>query len=394
MEPASLVICEDEALVALELKHRVEAFGYKVVGIASGGEEACALASKYRPDLALMDICLKGELTGTQVAEVLVREFDIPSIFLTAYSDPETVRDASRTNPLGYLIKPVRDRELELSIKFGLDQHRRQKLLKEKISQNNKKLERTKSILNDMSSSLSHEIRMRGLQDLIGGIAHYFNNSIMSISPLLEILRDEGHIQPFLNRQIQRILDSYEEQRTFVQHLLWASGYASLHIAPHVYQDILSEAISAVAPPGSSLKILKQVPEEPVKLFIDGDAVTHAIINVLVNAREVIGVGGSISLHLDESFEEVPERHNSAAVAGKYHVVTIKDSGPGIPNGIVDKVVEPFFTTNHDRLATGLGLSETYGIFQAHGGWITVDSQQGHGTTVQLYLPHTVNEEH
>lgn len=390
MEPAKVLICEDEALVALELQQRLQHFGYEVIGIASGGREAYDIASQHRPDLALMDINLNGELSGPEIAEILGKEFNIPSIYLTAYADPDTVNRASRTEPLGYLVKPVTDHELELAIRFGLAQHRAQRDLKDKMVRNNQKLERTQAILNEISFNLAREIRMRGLQDLIGGIAHYFNNSLMSISGFLEFLRDGGGLQPFQIRQVKRILEIYGEQKQFVKRLLWTSGHSSNQLALHPLHEIISEAVGKVLPKNKNSKIRLTEKLTPTKqvVLIDREAMTQAMISVLENAVEAVGESGDISISLTESFEEIPERFNSQAAPGKYSVITVQDSGAGIDPEIVNKVVEPFFSTRHERLATGLGLSEAYGILQEHGGWIELSSKQGVGTTVQLFLPH------
>jgi|GEM_PF-6196273 len=113
MEALKILVCEDEALFALELKERLERMGHSVVGTAVSGEEALTLAGQLKPDLVLMDVKLAGELSGTRLADVLQRTFHLPSIFLTAFSDAETVRQAHRAHPLGFLVKPIDDAESE-----------------------------------------------------------------------------------------------------------------------------------------------------------------------------------------------------------------------------------------------------------------------------------------
>jgi PAS domain S-box-containing protein len=116
---ARILIAEDELIIADELRERLIGLGVEVVGIASRADEAVALADKTRPDLALMDIRLKGPRDGIQAAVVL-GEWDIPVIFLTAHSDEDTVKRAAVAAPSGYLIKPVRERELEITVKMAL----------------------------------------------------------------------------------------------------------------------------------------------------------------------------------------------------------------------------------------------------------------------------------
>ena len=114
-----ILIVEDEALVARELKSRLIQMGWEVAGIAYG-EEAIELAHETRPDLLLTDIHLKGGANGIEVAQKICEEMDIPVVFLTAYSDAETVAKAKSVTPFGYIIKPVENREMQITIEMAL----------------------------------------------------------------------------------------------------------------------------------------------------------------------------------------------------------------------------------------------------------------------------------
>lgn len=390
MESTKILICEDESLVALELKQRLHDFGYEVTGIASKSEEARRSAAKNRPDIALMDVQLHGDASGPDIAESLKREFGIPSIYLTAYGDEDTVARASQTEPLGYLVKPVRDKELDLTIRFGLAQFRAQKALKDKVVRTNERLAHTQSILDEMNTNLMKEIKMRGLQDLIGGIAHYFNNSIMSIAGYLEFLNDGTSLHHFQSRQVKSVLQIYEDQKTFVKKLLWSSGNASYNLAFHSIKElaeaVIEEVRESIKP---EIKISLSLGEQKTHPMIDVEAISHALKNVIYNAVEAINDSGSITINVYDSYEDTPERFNSDALPGMYVVISVQDSGSGIPNEVLSKVFEPFYTTKIDRLATGLGLSEAFGIMQDHKGGIEIQSTPGLGTKVQMYIPHS-----
>ncbi|MBC7096130.1 MAG: response regulator, partial [Methanobacteriales archaeon] len=109
---ASVMIVEDENIVAMDIKQRLEMLGYKVTATVATGEEAIELAEKTRPDVILMDIVLKGEVDGIEAAEEIRRRFKIPIIYITAYSDKKTLERAKVTEPFGYIIKPFEDKEL------------------------------------------------------------------------------------------------------------------------------------------------------------------------------------------------------------------------------------------------------------------------------------------
>lgn len=131
MPGARIQIVEDEVIVGMELKDRLTRFGYEVVTHVTNGEEAVEQALALHPDLILMDIMIKGGIDGIGAADLIRKQQDIPIIFLTAYSDEETINRAKITAPLGYLLKPVEDRELKTSIEIALYKHDLEKKLKE-----------------------------------------------------------------------------------------------------------------------------------------------------------------------------------------------------------------------------------------------------------------------
>src|SRR6202453_5304911 len=106
-----LLIVEDEPIVALDLQQELEAFGCEVVALAQSADEALMAVEESQPDLALMDLHIIGSLDGIQTARLLRDAYQVPSIFLTAYSDDATIARAVREMPYGYLTKPFQTRE-------------------------------------------------------------------------------------------------------------------------------------------------------------------------------------------------------------------------------------------------------------------------------------------
>jgi len=104
----SILIVEDEALIASYIQEVLEESGFTISGIASSGPEAISLVSANPPDLALVDIKLAGPMDGIEVAQLMRSRFNVPSIFLSGICDPETMERASSANPLGFLEKPFR----------------------------------------------------------------------------------------------------------------------------------------------------------------------------------------------------------------------------------------------------------------------------------------------
>lgn len=123
----SLLVVEDEVLVARDIKSRLTRMGYEVLGTASKGAEAIEKALSLRPDLILMDIHLQDEIDGVDAAIKIRETYDVPVIFCTAYSNEETLERAKVSTPYGYVLKPFDNRELEINIEIALYKHQMEK---------------------------------------------------------------------------------------------------------------------------------------------------------------------------------------------------------------------------------------------------------------------------
>ena len=131
MSQIRILIVEDEAIVAMDLRLRLEALGYEITNTVASGEEAIETIEADRPALVLMDIMLRGELDGIETSEIVRARFGLPVIFVTAYADPATLERAKITEPFGYVLKPFDDRELQGHIEIALYKHRSEKRLRE-----------------------------------------------------------------------------------------------------------------------------------------------------------------------------------------------------------------------------------------------------------------------
>lgn len=121
---ARILIVEDERITAEDLRDILTDLGYTVTGSVSSGADAIARAEEMRPDLALMDIRIKGEMDGTATARILRERFNIPVVYLTAHADRATLERAKAAEPLGYITKPFQEAELHASIEIALHKHR------------------------------------------------------------------------------------------------------------------------------------------------------------------------------------------------------------------------------------------------------------------------------
>jgi len=120
MEKARILIVEDEAIIAMEIESQLQSLGYEITSIVDTGEKAIKKAKEDKPDIILMDIRIKGEMDGIDTAEVIRNRFGIPVIFSTAYLDEERIERAKITMPFGYVLKPIQERDLKVTLEMAL----------------------------------------------------------------------------------------------------------------------------------------------------------------------------------------------------------------------------------------------------------------------------------
>lgn len=132
MKPGTrILVVEDEIIIAEDIQRKLKTMGYDVSAIVSSGEEAIKKIKENIPDLILMDIVLYGGMDGIETAGQIHSLFDIPVVYLTAYADEKTLERAKITEPFGYLIKPFKERELQITIEIALYKHEMEKKLKQ-----------------------------------------------------------------------------------------------------------------------------------------------------------------------------------------------------------------------------------------------------------------------
>lgn len=131
-EKARLLVAEDELIVAFNIQNRLERLGYRVVANVTSGQEAIEATLATHPDLVLMDIRLEGTIDGIEAAAQIRERFHIPVVYLTAYTNEETLNRAKRTEPYGYILKPFEARDLGTTIEVALYKHQMEQQLRER----------------------------------------------------------------------------------------------------------------------------------------------------------------------------------------------------------------------------------------------------------------------
>ncbi len=225
--------------------------------------------------------------------------------------------------------------------------------------------------------------RMEAIGRLCAGVAHDFNNILQSISGALDLLRDEV-VEPFAGDEFVDIAAKACRRGGQLTHHLLAYTCQQV-LQPRVLDvaDLLARLASTLRRTiGPHIQIVLDTPRERLAVHVDAAMFETALINLAVNAAHAMPHGGRLRLHLRA-------RRSAAAQsipAGPYGVLSVEDTGSGIPPELLARVFEPFFTTKGTD-GTGLGLAMVQGFARQSGGDVAIASAVGRGTTVEVWLP-------
>ena len=127
MAGTNVLVVEDEKIVSKDIQFSLKKLGYNVVGTADTGESAVEIALETKPDIILMDIKLKGDMTGIEAAASIRNQYNVPIVYLTANTDQGTIQEAKETEPHGYIIKPFKEVDIHTTIEMAIYKHRKEK---------------------------------------------------------------------------------------------------------------------------------------------------------------------------------------------------------------------------------------------------------------------------
>jgi len=247
----------------------------------------------------------------------------------------------------------------------------------------------------DLTEKQEAEARLRQVQkmdavgQLTGGVAHDFNNILTVITGTIGILGEAVADRPELASIAKLIDDAAERGAQLTKHLLAFARKQPLQPREIDVNSLMVEAAKLLHPTlGEQIQISPLLAEDAWTALVDPNQLTTAVLNLALNARDAMPDGGKLVLetrnvYLDEGYASM---HNEVA-PGNYVMIAVSDTGSGIPTANLDRVFEPFFTTKEVGRGTGLGLSMVFGFVKQSGGHIKIYSEEGHGTTVRIYLP-------
>ena len=237
--------------------------------------------------------------------------------------------------------------------------------------------------------------KLDAIGKLTGGVAHDFNNMLTVITISMEMLMDDLKDRPETLQMAGLINQAADRCTELIQHLLAFARKQPLRPRNVDINNTVLDIAKLLRPTlGEHIEIDSMLAQEVATAHIDASQLASSLINMAINARDAMPDGGKLLIEtrnvvLDEAYAEA----NVDVVPGPYVMLAISDTGTGMPAAIRDQVFEPFFTTKSGSKGSGLGLSMVYGFVKQSGGHIKVYSEEGHGTTIRLYLPPASVEE-
>jgi PAS domain S-box-containing protein len=243
-----------------------------------------------------------------------------------------------------------------------------------------------------LEDQLLHAQKMDSFGRLAGGIAHDFNNMLTPILGFGEILRKSfADNDPRLNR-IHQIIHAAESSRNLVSKLLAFARKQNLDVKRIDLNNVITDFQKILSRTLTENIIIKTHFDE-IPLIIHGDAgqIEQIILNLSVNAMHAMPNGGTLIIetkNISINDRILFSDEEKEMELGEYVMLSVSDTGSGIPKEILSKIYEPFFTTKEKGKGTGLGLSTVYGIVKQHRGFISVYSEVDIGTTFKIYFPY------
>ena len=233
--------------------------------------------------------------------------------------------------------------------------------------------------------ALRQSQKMEAMGQLTGGVAHDFNNLLTPIIGGLDLLQRRGAGDERAQRSIAGALTSAERAKTLVQRLLAFARRQPLQPTSVDLGELVRGMADLVdSTTGPQVRVVVDVPDELHPALGDANQLEMALLNLAVNARDAMPEGGTITIAA--AAEPIGSRHSSGLAPGDYLCVSVTDSGTGMDKDTLKRAVEPFFSTKGVGKGTGLGLSMVDGLAAQLGGAMTISSQPGLGTRVDLWL--------
>jgi PAS domain S-box-containing protein len=241
-----------------------------------------------------------------------------------------------------------------------------------------------------LSEQLHQSQKMEAIGQLAGGVAHDFNNMLNAIGGAAELIKLKKDTPEIIDEYTDLIIKSADKAGYLTKQLLTFSRKTKKSTKKIDVAEVLKESVSLLKHTINK-SITIEIINNASNTIISGDdyLLQSCFINMGINAEHAMPHGGNLTFTLKNTYldQNYCNMSNFNINCGKYILISVEDSGHGIPKEIINNIFEPFFTTKEQGKGTGLGLSAVFGTVCEHGGAITVYSEPGKGSVFNIYLP-------
>jgi signal transduction histidine kinase len=395
-----ILIVEDEALIAQGIEEELLNFGYEITSKVSYGERVQAEVDKFRPDLVLMDIKLKGKMNGIEAAHQIQSSSSIPVVFLTAYDDRLMLEQAKKATPYGFLAKPFRPQELNAAIELSFLRSQIEEDLKTKQENTNQSID----TLTDESLALNSKLKEcqksliqaqdkakvadQAKRDFLSRMSHEFRTPLNSILGFSQILQSETN-DPLTDSQkkdLKHVIDSANRILQLVNDVLdldkIEKNELPIKLEEISLNQIIEESFNQIkqSAQDKNLSIIDKIPSnEEIWVSADQKHLKNVLLNLLTNSIKYNHYNGYIELSME--FEDLKKVR-----------LKIRDTGVGIPEDKQSQIFKPFNAINPQTSfeeGIGLGLSISKCLMELMSGNIYFESYVDHGSSFFIELPMT-----
>jgi PAS domain S-box-containing protein len=254
--------------------------------------------------------------------------------------------------------------------------------------------ERTADLMKTQQA-LRQSQKMEAIGNLTGGVAHDFNNLLQVISGNLQLLTADLHTVPHAQRRLDNAMAGVSRGAKLASQLL--SFGRRQPLAPRVINparlvrsmdDMLRRTL------GEEIELETVISGGLWNTRVDPSNLENALLNLAINARDAMNGRGKLTIEAGNALlDDEYARQHPDVEPGRYVLIAVTDNGAGMSEELIDKVFEPFFTTKPEGRGTGLGLSMVYGFVKQSNGHIKIYSEVGHGSSIKLYLPRSMQNE-
>jgi PAS domain S-box-containing protein len=235
-----------------------------------------------------------------------------------------------------------------------------------------------------LEQNLLHASKLEAVGRLTGGIAHDFNNMLSVVIGNLDLLSSAIDGNERAQRRVRMAMEGAQRCADLTHRLLAFSRRQPLLASTLDVKAIMPGLLELMRRTlGEHINVTLHADEGAWPVRVDRAQFEAALLNLAVNARDAMAEGGDLTIAVENRTVE----DGAGAAPGEYAVISVADTGTGMPPEVLERVFEPFFTTKESGKGTGLGLSMVYGFVQQSGGHIEVDSVPDHGTTIRIFLP-------